>query len=83
MHYQLKITLQGIDPPVWRRVLVPSEFSLFDLHQVIQIVMGWEDCHLHDFTIKRQRYALPSDEDFDDPADESADRLRDVLKTRS
>jgi hypothetical protein len=83
VHYQLKITLQDIDPPVWRRVIVPSELTLFDLHQVIQIVMGWEDCHLHDFTIKRQRYALPSEEEFDDPADESAVRLRDVVRARS
>jgi hypothetical protein len=45
--------------------------------------MGWEDCHLHDFTIKRQRYALPSVEDLDGPADESETRLCDVVRSRS
>lgn len=83
MPYQLKITLQDIAPPVWRRVVVPGEFTLLDLHHVIQIAMGWEDCHLHDFTIQRKRYALPSEEDFDDPADESTVRLRDVVRARS
>jgi hypothetical protein len=81
MHHQLKITLQDVDPPVWRRVLVPSEMTLFELHHVIQIVMGWDDSHLHDFTIKKQRYTLPSVEDFD--ADESKARLLDVVRPRS
>ena len=79
MPYQLKITLQDIAPPVWRRVVVPGEFTLLDLHHVIQIAMGWEDCHLHDFTIQRKRYALPSEEDFDDSADERTVKLRDVV----
>lgn len=81
--YQLKITLQDIDPPIWRRVVVPADFSLFDLHHVIQIAMGWEDCHLHDFMIKRQRYVSPSEEDLDDSGDESTTKLRDVVRARS
>ena len=58
MAYQLKITLESVEPPIWRRVVVPSEFTLYDLHRVVQIAMGWEDSHLHDFTIKRKRYAV-------------------------
>lgn len=83
MAYQLRITLRDIDPPVWRRVVVPAEITLLELHDVIQIAMGWEDCHLHDFTIRRQRYALPGGDDFDDSADESATRLCDVARARS
>ena len=83
MHYQIKITLRGIDPPIWRRVLVPSTFTLFELHGVIQIAMGWADCHLHDFTINRRRYALPSDEDFDEPTDEERTRLGEVIRAGS
>ena len=49
----LKITLLGIDPPIWRRFSVPSEITLARLHDVIQIVMGWFDSHLHQF-IDRQ-----------------------------
>jgi hypothetical protein len=47
--YQLKILLSGSLPPIWRRVLVPMDMSLKDLHLVIQTVMGWENSHLHAF----------------------------------
>jgi hypothetical protein len=49
--YQLKITLQGIRPPVWRRVLVPGNVILARLHRIIQNVTGWWDYQplcLHD-----------------------------------
>ena len=47
--YQLKITLLGIEPPIWRRVQVPSGLPLSRLHDVLQVVMGWTDSHLHQF----------------------------------
>ena len=37
----LKVTLYGIKPPVWRRLLIPGEMTLGDLHQAIQAAMGW------------------------------------------
>ena len=83
MSYQLEITLEDIDPPVWRRVVVPADFTLLDLHHVIQIAMGWKDCHLHNFTIKRQRYTTPHEDDFDDAIDESTVALRDVIRPGS
>ena len=43
--YQLKITLRGICPPIWRRVLTPGSVSLHKVHRIIQVVMGWMDCH--------------------------------------
>lgn len=51
MVYQFKITLKGIKPPVWRRIQVPETYSFWDLHVAIQDVMGWSDCHLHQFKI--------------------------------
>lgn len=83
MHYQLKITLRGIVPPIWRRVLVPWQFTLFELHGVIQIAMGWEDCHLHDFTINRRRYASASEDDLDEATDEGTTRLAKVVQAGS
>jgi hypothetical protein len=82
MLHQLKVTLEGVKPPVWRRIVVPSEFTLFDLHCVIQIAMGWEDCHMHDFTIGRERYALPDPEEFGQPLDETRAVLRNVARVR-
>jgi len=83
MSHQLKVTLEGIEPPIWRRIVVPSEFTLYDLHCAIQLAMGWENSHLHDFTIKRQRYAVPDAEDFGNPLDETEAYLRDVAPQRT
>ena len=53
--FQLKITLTGTKPLVWRRVIVDSDLLLEDMHSVIQSVMPWTDSHLHQF---EQNYAL-------------------------
>jgi len=50
--YQLKVTLKSIRPPVWRRVVVPGDFCLDELHWVIQLAMGWTNSHLHQFVFK-------------------------------
>ncbi|NHM25882.1 plasmid pRiA4b ORF-3 family protein [Desulfofundulus sp. TPOSR] len=47
--YQLKITLQEIEPPIWRRVLVPAGITFYKLHKIIQAAFGWQDYHLFDF----------------------------------
>jgi hypothetical protein len=54
--YQIKVTLMGTDPPIWRRLLVPAEMTLEQLHRVLQAAIGWEDCHLHEFHIGKQRF---------------------------
>ena len=56
---QIKITLKGSKPPIWRRVLVPASSTLTQLHSVIQEAMGWWDCHLHGFRIGDERYTIP------------------------
>jgi hypothetical protein len=54
--YLLKIRLLEIEPEIWRRFVVPGSITLDRLHDVIQIVMGWTDSHLHEFTIGKKRY---------------------------
>ena len=49
---QFKIELEEISPPVWRRILVPSDYNFWDLHVAIQDSMGWQDYHVHHFEIK-------------------------------
>src|SRR4051812_30057926 len=71
--YQLKITLDGIKPPVWRRVQV-KDCSLATLHDLIQAVLGWTNSHLHVFEIGGQRYGEP------DPMGEL--EFRDEAKTK-
>ena len=43
---QIRIALQDIEPPIWRRIQVPKDFPLRRLHDVIQAVIGWLDSHL-------------------------------------
>ena len=62
--YELKITLCGSKPPIWRRVQVPGGIKLNRLHDVLQIVMGWTDSHLHQFRVGSIFYSLPSDDGF-------------------
>ena len=60
---QLDITLLDTDPPVWRRMLVPTTIPLDRLSDVIQAAMGWTGTHLHAFVHRSGRYG-PPDPDF-------------------
>jgi|SRR5215204_3409635 len=62
--YQLHISLKRSKPKIWRRFLVTEDTTLGKLHKIIQEVMGWEDYHLHEFTIGEKGYGEPN-EDFD------------------
>jgi hypothetical protein len=57
--YQIKVTLKGNKPPIWRRIQVTSETTLAKLHRILQRVMGWEDSHLHQFIIGSMVYGDP------------------------
>jgi Plasmid pRiA4b ORF-3-like protein len=81
---QLKISLHGVTPPLWRRIQVPSQASLGFLHDVIQEAFGWEGYHLHSFEDDRGREW--SDDRADSGfgpsyADEEAASLGKVLRT--
>jgi len=63
--YQLKVTLRGVKPPVWRRVVVPGHWHLGRVHSVLQVAMGWSNAHLHEFEVDGVRFGEP-DPDWDD-----------------
>lgn len=81
--YQIKVTLLGTDPPIWRRLLVPGDLTLEQLHVILQLAMGWLGGHLHEFRIGRQRFGKPDpmERDFGGPLtiSERTARLYDVL----
>ena len=49
--YQLRVVLHGVSPLIWRRLLVPGDASVADVHAVLQTVFGWDGEHLHRFVI--------------------------------
>ncbi len=58
--YQIKVSLDDTHPPIWRRILAPGNTTLFKLHNILQIVMGWQDYHLHKYTIDELIYGEPA-----------------------
>jgi hypothetical protein len=61
--FQLKVTLLGTMPPIWRRLLVPVNLTLAQLHDVLQAAMGWQDCHMHEFCAGQRHFGKPNPED--------------------
>lgn len=53
---QVHVTLDRIEPPIWRRLVVPLRATLAELHHILQAAMGWTDSHLHEFEIGGLRY---------------------------
>ncbi len=79
--WQLRIELLGIDPRVWRRVVVPETITLPKLDRVIQASVGWTNSHLHEFVICGVRYGAPDPEFARELAhiDEKRVELKDAL----
>jgi hypothetical protein len=75
---ELKVSLTGFRPPIWRRVRLPVTVTLADLHEVIQVLFGWDGDHLHLFQAGKNQYSDPFGR-FDEARDEGSVRVRDVL----
>ena len=75
---ELKVSLSHTRPPIWRRVRLPAAATLADLHQVIQVLFGWDGDHLHLFQVGKKQY---SDQftGLEQTGDEQAVRIREVL----
>ena len=78
--YRLKVTLRGSRPSIWRRVEVDAAVTLFQLHGILQIVMGWTESHLHQFRRGSTYYGEPDPEIGMDRENERRARLREVLR---
>ena len=78
--YQLKVTLRGIRPPIWRRLEVRGDTTLGTLHHILQVAMGWTDSHMHQF-VAGEKYFGAADPEFGlDREDEDRIRLDQVLR---
>ena len=56
--YQIRLTLLGVTPSVWRRLLITADTTIAQLHDIVQAAMGWEDFHLHRFVINNGEYGI-------------------------
>ncbi|MDA1229831.1 MAG: plasmid pRiA4b ORF-3 family protein [Planctomycetota bacterium] len=83
--FQFRIKLKNIEPSIWRRIQV-RDCTLDELHEHIQAAMGWENCHLHRFTINGVEFgpvsldAMPFGPELED---ETSVFLSDVLAQKS
>jgi hypothetical protein len=77
---QLKVTLAEVEPPVWRRLLVPADMTLAKLHGALQAATGWTNSHLHCFEIPGRRIGMVGvEEDSPELEDEHRVRVASVL----
>lgn len=72
--FELFIELEGTLKPIWRKVWIPCDMTLNDLHTVIQAVMPWEDRHAEEFCIDKVKYlnaesAFENNDNFKDSRD--------------
>jgi len=59
--YQLRVVLRDVSPQVWRRLLISSETSLAELHEVLLRAFGWSGEHLHLFHIHGRDFGVSQD----------------------
>ena len=82
--YQIKVTLLGTKPPIWRRLLVPSSLTLAQLHDAVQTAMGWQGGHMHEFRAGQRYFGKPDPEyrsmGMDPVENERTVRLSEVLR---
>jgi hypothetical protein len=80
--YTLYIRLAQIEPPISRRIIVPANLTLHQVHQVLQVTMGWMHSHLHQFLVPGTQesisYGEPSPEDDYFHKDDRRARLADI-----
>ncbi|GAA2631992.1 plasmid pRiA4b ORF-3 family protein [Streptomyces vastus] len=56
--HKIKVALRDSQPPIWRRLEVPSGSTLRELHDIIQAAFGWEDYHMWAFETGQDRYGV-------------------------
>lgn len=77
--YQLKVELEEVNPPVWRRIVIPGHWHLGLVHVALQSAMGWENSHLQEFEADGVRYGDPDPGWDSGVRREATTRLHEVL----
>ncbi|MHB1708346.1 MAG: plasmid pRiA4b ORF-3 family protein [Thermoplasmataceae archaeon] len=77
--FRIRIKLRNYSPPIWRRIEVPYEFTLHQLHLTIQAAMGWDNYHLYAFRIGRVSYSVPDSEWPKDDGDSRKTKINELI----
>jgi len=83
---QVQVALEEIEPKIWRRLIVPLDVTLGQMHPILQAAMGWTNSHLHQFEVGGLTYgdtwSLSAERTDDDARVFDADevRLRDFTR---
>ena len=72
----VRIKLKDTHIPIRRRVEVDPNMTLDEFHELIQIVMGWCNCHLHGFHANGISYFPPYAEDLLSPPSKSTESTK-------
>ena len=48
-YFEFEVSLEEVQPKIWRSFLLRSSSTFHDLHDTIQKACGWQDYHLYDF----------------------------------
>ena len=73
---RLRLTMSEVEPAVLRVLDVPAGVLLPELHDILQVAVGWSDSHLHQFVADGVSYGMPDTDAFDDERDETGVPLR-------
>ncbi len=75
----LTIKLVGSTPVINRKLQVPVQMNLHQLHELIQTAMPWGDCHMYEFHCRGKEYWREAEDDVDDEFEEEFDEEFDDL----
>ena len=78
--FDLRVSLEYIEPAIWRAIRVPADLTLPQLHKVLQVVMGWSNAHLHQYHVQGRIYGTPDGEFDTSLLSEVGVYLNDVLQ---
>jgi Plasmid pRiA4b ORF-3-like protein len=56
---QVRVDLRRSKPPIWRRLQVPADITLRELHTVLQVAFGWDSAHLYAFDTAYGQFGAP------------------------
>jgi len=82
--FQFKIEIHQSNPKIWRRIIIPYDYTFYKFHLAIQGAFGWENRHLFRFSengfLDKLCYAELNEESNYDPEFVTKDAKRSKVK---